>query len=258
MTERVDYYTQMKRIARTDPLHRIILLSLKCPSKEKEGDPLLPLLTPFDSSPLHNMLTPDDDESEKAASFLGPGPWSFHHDLRLPESCSQLHFTNRNRMSNISVTHILKIVMRVERGDDQFVDPKTGKRKLFDIVLQTPVHILSVSMPVLSATVYVRFLSNLRQQCRCSPEWTALPHYLENFAGDPTDAQSCPCVRKRKALLGGDPDFNSNRAADPGRPAPPRRDSLLERNTQFERLISGQESELGEAPPSYDSANANR
>ena len=39
----------------------------------------------------------------------------------------------------------MKIVMRVERGDDTFVDLKTGKRKQFDIVVQTPVHILSVS-----------------------------------------------------------------------------------------------------------------
>lgn len=37
--------------------------------------------------------------------------------------------------------------MRVERGDDNALDIKTGKRKLFDIVVQTPVHILSVSPP---------------------------------------------------------------------------------------------------------------
>ena len=39
---------------------------------------------------------------------------------------------------------VLKIIFRVERGDDEALDPTTGKRKLFDIVVQTPVHILSV------------------------------------------------------------------------------------------------------------------
>ena len=62
----------------------------------------------------------------------------------MPRSCAQLHFTAKNKRSSISVGHALKIVFRVERGDDQFVDAKTGKRKLFDIVVQTPVHVLSV------------------------------------------------------------------------------------------------------------------
>jgi hypothetical protein len=34
--------------------------------------------------------------------------------------------------------------MRLSRGDDAGVDPKTGKNKLFEIVVRTPVHILSV------------------------------------------------------------------------------------------------------------------
>ena len=76
---------------------------------------------------------------------MGPGPWSFHTTLKLPTACGLLHFTNKNRKSNIQIAHTLKIVIRVERGDDLHIDPKTGKRKLFDIVVQTPVHILSVS-----------------------------------------------------------------------------------------------------------------
>ena len=59
----------------------------------------------------------------------------------------ELRFTNKNRRSNIEVSHLLKVVMRVQRGDDEHVDPKTGKRKLFDIVVQTPVIILSVCRP---------------------------------------------------------------------------------------------------------------
>jgi hypothetical protein len=35
-------------------------------------------------------------------------------------------------------------------------------------------------------------------------------------------------------------------------------DTLLERNIVFDRLMSGQESEQGESPPTYDEALQNR
>jgi hypothetical protein len=148
-SERVDYYTFMKRVARTDPIQRINLLSLRHPSKLREGEPLFPLTIPFDSSPLNKLVPPDADPADIAANFIGPGPWQFQRDLALPSSCEKLHFTNRNRASNIAVTHVLKLVMRVERGDYAYVDTKTGEKKLFDIIVQTPVHILSVGVLLL-------------------------------------------------------------------------------------------------------------
>jgi arrestin-related trafficking adapter 3/6 len=135
----------MKRIARTDPIERISLLSLKRP----EGGPILPLISDdpeaFKHSPFYATLASGDDPSHVASSLMGPGPWSFQHELALPSSCSQIHFSNKNRRANILITHTLKVVFRVERGDDEQLDYKTGKRKMFDIVVQTPVHILSVS-----------------------------------------------------------------------------------------------------------------
>lgn len=137
----------MKRIARTDPVHRIPLLALK--SDQKECEPILPLVSDdpeaFKHSPFYSMLTPHDDPSEMASSLMGPGPWTFHYELPLPNSCGQIHFTNKNKRSNITIAHNLKVIFRVERGDGEFSHPKTGKPKLFDIVVHTPVHILSVS-----------------------------------------------------------------------------------------------------------------
>jgi hypothetical protein len=145
--ERVDYYTQMSRITRTDPLQRIPLLALK--SDRKESEPILPLISDdpeaFKHSPFYSMVTPHDDLSETASSLMGPGPWTFHYELPLPNSCAQIHFTNKNKGSNITIAHNLKVIFRVERGGEGFSDPKTGKPKLFDIVVHTPVHILSVS-----------------------------------------------------------------------------------------------------------------
>ncbi|KAG6867795.1 hypothetical protein C0993_010990 [Termitomyces sp. T159_Od127] len=146
--ERIDYYTNMKRIARTDPISRTDLLSVREPGKN--AGHILPLdsndVDAFKNSPLYALVTPDDDVSEMASELMGPGPWTFHQDLQLPISCSLIHFTNKNRRSNMIITHQLKFVMRVERGDDLHVDAKTGKRKLFDIVIQAPITILSVSL----------------------------------------------------------------------------------------------------------------
>lgn len=151
-SERVDYYVQMKRVARTDLTNRFPLLNIKHTSKNVNipAPHILPLDSDdplaFENSPLKSLLSPDDDPSEFASSLLGPGPWSFHTQLQLPSACGLLHFTNLNKRSNIQIHHTLKIVVRVERGDDLHIDPKTGRRKLFDIVVQTPVHILSVSL----------------------------------------------------------------------------------------------------------------
>lgn len=144
--ERVDYLTQFKRVARTDTLTRVPLLSF---NPANSNAPLLPLqgddVDAFMRSPLHALLGPEDDPAEMASTFMGPGPWTIQYGVRLPESCAQIHFTNKNKKSNIVVTHLLKVIFRVQRGDDSDVDGAGEKRKLYDIVVQTPIHILSVS-----------------------------------------------------------------------------------------------------------------
>ncbi|KAG5727101.1 Arrestin-related trafficking adapter 3 [Termitomyces sp. T112] len=247
--ERIDYYTHMKRIARTDPISRIDLLCVR--ELGKNAGPILPLVSDdvdaFKNSPLYALVTPDVDVSEMASELMGPGPWTFHQDLQLPISCSLIHFTNKNRRSNMVISHQLKVVMRVERGDDLHVDPKTGKRKLFDIVIQTPITILS---------------------CRCNPEWTSLPPYSESFDDTCTVLPKCPCevrrseerLRRPTALERMASSLSTDSlafAAETSLVNPQTmmslrpRGSLWSRSTQYERLISGQESEIGEAPPTY-------
>jgi hypothetical protein len=147
VTEKVEYFSHMQRVGRMDPIVRMQLLGVKY--DDKTGRHILPLdctdVNALRQSPLQVFTTAEDDISELAADWMGPGPWTFHKDLTLPASCNLLHFTNKNKRTNICVTHVFKCVIRIERGDDEAVDPKTGKRKLFDIVVQTPVHILSVN-----------------------------------------------------------------------------------------------------------------
>ncbi|KAJ7099559.1 hypothetical protein B0H15DRAFT_944962 [Mycena belliarum] len=244
LEEKVEYYSQMKHVARTDPVHRIQLLSIK--HDDKEGRPVLPLdcngANAIIESPLVAFTLPGNDLTELASEWMGPGPWTFNQELILPPSCNSLHFTNKNKRGNITVTHVLKCVIRVERGDDEAVDAKTGKRKLFDIIVQTPVHILS---------------------CRCNSEWMSLPQYSASFE-DPVGsvAPNCPCemLRQRHGDLERMTSRHSTDSSGSGvEPSPAQSvmhsphpaDTLFARNTLFERLVSGQESELGEAPPAY-------
>jgi hypothetical protein len=120
------------------PIRRTVLLFLR---HKANGTPILPLksddVDAFKESPLYAICTPADDPSEMAASFMGPGPWALRADLRLP-TCKSMHFTYRHKQCNIIVSHALKIIVRVEKSGG-------GKKRLFDIVVQFPVHILSVS-----------------------------------------------------------------------------------------------------------------
>ncbi|OCH90613.1 hypothetical protein OBBRIDRAFT_819245 [Obba rivulosa] len=253
--EKVDYYTQFKRVARSDPIIKVPLLSLK--SSHKDGPPILPLSIDdpdaFRKSPFIEIVGPDDDLGEYASTLMGPGPWVIRQELQLPKANGPLHFTNKNRRSNIFVSHVLKIVFRVERGDDSAIDPQTGKRKLFDIVVQTPVHLLS----------YL-----------CQPEFTALPPYsgaLQDIAvplpsqpphpltmpqlnGDLLPSHSPATPRRIDRLHSGLSADSLSPDHSPGvmTPVHAGTDTILERTVQFERLIAGQETESGEAPPAYE------
>ncbi|THH03390.1 hypothetical protein EW145_g6296 [Phellinidium pouzarii] len=275
-----EYFSQFRRVSRGDVVRRFELLSLRYP--DRDGPSLLPMETGYENSPLRGFVDAPD-ESEAASSLMGPGPWSIEANLQLPKSCAKMHFTNKHKRSNIKITHILKIIFRVERGDDAYVDAKTGQRKQFDIVVQTPIHILS---------------------CRCNPEWTSLPRY-SCFASDAhSKTQACPCTHKRASstviidevepamlppIATGPHGPSSSTShhlpfhsllhhfephsetpspdaqASPGsayvsgqplerRPSETPSDigSLYRNNTLFARLIAGEESEHGEAPPRYE------
>ena len=250
----------MNRIAHTEPLTRIELLTLRDAGKVLR--PILPLESDnedvFKNSPLYALTRPEDDPSEVAASYLGPGPWTLTSNLKLPNSCSQIHMSNKNRRSNIVITHQLKCIFRVERGDDLHLDAKSGKRKLFDITAQMPIQILSVRPSMLSFTNGRAYLV---RQCRCSPDWTSLPPYLESFDNDFTVIPNCPCGLTRRGAIpntrapmefmtAGQPYTSTSGMGRSPSTLPPN-GPLFDRSSQYERLISGQESELGEAPPMY-------
>ncbi|KAF8581093.1 hypothetical protein K439DRAFT_1393126 [Ramaria rubella] len=262
LEEKTEYFIKNRQVTREQPIKRHELLAIRHTLTEKNSPPILPIL------PEHvSIITPYIDSTssstidEALSTLMGPGPWVLNHDLQLPTDCNKLHFTYKHKGSNISVSHILKIVFRVERGDDQFLDPKTGKRRLFDIVVQTPIHILS---------------------CHCKPEWTLLPRYSlfesgpnEHLLG--TSRPTCACsgdvisslltLPRAQVSPAGTPSNSRPTTAEPrpngsgstvpfghaeGHTTPVQH--LVDNSHQFARLMSGQESVLGEPPPRYQEA----
>ncbi|KAL1749155.1 hypothetical protein HDZ31DRAFT_79244 [Schizophyllum fasciatum] len=230
--EQTVYLAHQDETARTDPVLRVPLMMIK----HEAGGPILPLDGDVRKSPLHSLAQSSADAQQEdlddlASTWTGPGPWRVSGTARVP---NLLRPTNRNRRAGVMVTHAAKFLIRVE--SDQEVDPKTGRRKLYDVTVQTPVQVFS---------------------SRCDPGALCLPQYSEGSRGG---------REARDGRAGSDSSDVSIAAidevgADP-RQVPSLAGGALEhlfgRNAHFERLIAGQESESGEAPPAYDRLEGSR
>ncbi|KAH9006181.1 hypothetical protein EDB86DRAFT_3142790 [Lactarius hatsudake] len=230
LEEQVVFFTFEPKVRRTDSPRCLNSLSLE--SRDKDS-PLLPLSQTVRDSPLHDL------PSELAADLMGPGPWTLQMGLKVQNGSRRPHLSNKNRRGPIQIFHTLKIVVRVERGDDKQMDPKTGQQS--NVILQMPVHILS---PLASA------------------QHIELPRYTET-----QDAPSSPPVPLARASRGGRRHSlplarhtfapQSLITAGPLEPfvspeEPSREaDTQYERSAIFERLITGQQSEAGVVPPAY-------
>ncbi|KAH9062207.1 hypothetical protein EDB87DRAFT_1559472 [Lactarius vividus] len=232
LEERIDSYVSGMNMTRTvTNVHK--LLNLQCSDESK---PLLPLSQDdplaYEKSPLATLRR-RGDPSTVVSQFLGPGPWPINANLHLPADCNVLHPTSRSRESTIHVSHVLRFTMRLTRGDGPPVDPRTQKRRLFEVVVRTPVHILS---------------------CYAREEYTTLPRYsetLDESAMQASATPACPCAaeRKRRAREGNTPRIDSLMSPVEFGEVP---SDVLERTLAYERLVSGHESVLGDAPPAYD------
>ncbi|KAG8709975.1 hypothetical protein FRC08_017803 [Ceratobasidium sp. 394] len=166
LEEKIDYYAHGRRVARHDPTRNYELMSLKHSNNslkhhhEKHNrSPLLPIIDDGDArdSPLFGLVEGRNGEGdgEGALNLWNPnGPWTLQLQAHLPTCSSPVHFTCKHPKSNITISHWIKIVIRVDRGEEEKDQEK--KRKQFDIIIETPVHLLS---------------------CKCNPEYTALPAY---------------------------------------------------------------------------------
>ena len=292
LEERVVYYAHKRQVVRHDPLRRWELLTLKNPGDDGDLRPILPVdveasadepMEALAQSPLFPYVCADpysatvsnskgatgaavERQDNAIINMLSPeGPWMMQTEVTIPSPCGRIHSSNRHPKANAGIHHLLKIIVRVERADETEVDPKTGRNKQFDIVVQTAIQVLS---------------------CRCNPDWTSLPTYHAN----PDDVEregslSCVCVTRRReerlaAAAQNEPTASGSRAPSQSMPyasfaaqgkhmiGSVLADSLLtpaghawmggvdgkvlpENSRRFERLVSGLESPTGEEPPRY-------
>ncbi|BEI91031.1 uncharacterized protein CcaverHIS019_0311010 [Cutaneotrichosporon cavernicola] len=311
LEEKTDYFAANKKVARHETPRRFILFAARSP-KDKT-DPLLPILSESTSAVKDSSLAPlarqaalnnprefselMHPEDDVYASLLDPmGPWHLEKDLAVPDCSTRIKFTTKHESTMMSVQHWLKVTIRVERGDDNAVDSK-GRRKQFDIIIETPIKML---------------------ECRVNTQYNSLPSY-DRVDIDPSPLGKGCSIHGRaaehhrnpgSALIGvGTSVLNSlthpsqlynhdrDRGSQPGTPGTPGNltphpytaphsgthtpilagaitppqpphgshapgqaehdDTLLERNIVYDRLISGQEAETGEQPPTYKEAVAN-
>jgi len=145
LEEKVTYYAQNRRTHRQENVRRFNLIKV---SHEDETVPLLPILSTspeaIAESPLAAWLINPTSSDDTTPSCLDPlGPWELEGLVSVPDVSSNIKFTTTNPKSNLSVTHVVKVILRIERGDDEYLDAK-GNRKKWDIIVEAATHVLSV------------------------------------------------------------------------------------------------------------------
>ncbi|KAI6046634.1 hypothetical protein EDC04DRAFT_2629047 [Pisolithus marmoratus] len=312
--ERVTYLCNGTGSVRDDTLHRMVLWSVEdtqsshdhernsmdAPSGKDKGkemakapEPIPILPTPL--SPHRSPLVPYLRRGADPSDLIGPGPYNLSTVIAIP-GCSDtpkgplITFSIRHRDAGVRVEHTLRIVIRVERPDENDDDTSDSagddiKKRLFDITVQVPVVVLSCG----------------------AMEWQTLPRYCEVLDNNAARAHtSCPC--DLRGIVAGERQLerpcttssgtsssesgsvvpmstdmhSTSTASGSGSVLAPPPVSLLHAPTsptsvthlptvmhersrsraparapspvsRYERLVSGQESEVGEAPPSYES-----
>lgn len=143
LDEKIVYHAQERRMNKTERVKHVSLAKL---SHDNDEDPLLPILSD-DPNVLHNhplaqwFINPTSSDSTTPACLDPQGPWHIEANLPIPSN-SRLKFTMTNPQANVTVTHAVKITLRVERGDDEFLD-REGRRKKFDIIVEAQVNLMS-------------------------------------------------------------------------------------------------------------------
>ncbi|WWC73545.1 uncharacterized protein I206_107517 [Kwoniella pini CBS 10737] len=279
LEEKTDYYAQERKVARHETPKRFVLLFIKQPDHKERIEPLLPIISDdpnaAEQSPVAEMarqavinnpnpdvfdLERDPNDSMYAQLMEPTGPWHLEKELHVPDCTSKIKFTTKHDQTNITVGHWLKVTIRVERGDDEALDSK-GRRKQFDIIIETPIKILD---------------------CRVNSQWNSLPTYSVFSRGIMSTPGVCSVhgtknsgnisnsTRETNNLISTSSSTHQNNQINENSNNINRRneqqggnviengeDSLLERNIVYDRLMSGQQTETGEVPPSYGEAIQN-
>ncbi|BGP34069.1 hypothetical protein JCM10296v2_005884 [Rhodotorula toruloides] len=233
--------TSGRKLTRHETPKRFQLLRIE---NKDPKEPLLPILSDdpnvLANHPLKDFFINASSSSDETPSLLDPiGPWHLDGTLQLPDCSTKLNVSTNHEKSNISISHTLKIMLRVERGDDEYLDSK-GNRKLWDIVVEAGAVMLSCHLSQNVLPAYTDATSSLSGSTR--------PRRNTITARTPTHTCGADHGNRHHGLhinVGG--SSSTGRSHSSGPPV-----ASLEQNLLFARLISGETTPAGEMPPTYE------
>jgi len=132
LEQKTTYFAVGRKLTRHETPKKFPLLRVDFKDPK---EPLLPILSDDPNAlkehPLKDwFVNVGGSESNETPSCLDPlGPWALESFIPLPDCSTRVGFTTNHDKANISVSHVVKVTLRVERGDDEFLDSK-GKRKV--------------------------------------------------------------------------------------------------------------------------------
>ncbi|KKY17836.1 putative arrestin domain protein [Phaeomoniella chlamydospora] len=187
VTENIQYFTNNKRVHRLEPTRKVLLFEKRADGRSTSTYPGSSMRVVAGGGVSWDdrarAAAGDEDVRRDENNLLGNlesdsasiGPTEMEFNVQLP-SCHAMkdklkseRITFDTTSQTIQVNHWIKIVMRLSKPDDN--DP--GKRRHFEISIDSPFHILS---------------------CRATQANTALPAYdSSNATPQPTDEYDCGC-----------------------------------------------------------------
>ncbi|GAA6025449.1 hypothetical protein JCM11491_000363, partial [Sporobolomyces phaffii] len=133
LEQKTSYFASVhsgRKLTRHETPRKVMLIRVD--HKDAE-EPMLPILSDDQNAlvdhPLREWFINATSSDDTTPSLLDPnGPWHLEHALQLPDCSSKINFSTGHDRANMAISHVLKVMIRVERGDDEFLDAK-GKRK---------------------------------------------------------------------------------------------------------------------------------
>ncbi|WFC99826.1 hypothetical protein MYAM1_002572 [Malassezia yamatoensis] len=146
LEEQTDYYANERRTMRREVPRKWTMLRLN-----GDGDkPLLPILAeqddPLAASPLRPYVeaAAESNAAQADSILVAPldpnGPWELFMNLRVSMAHQKkVNISCQHPKSNITVQHLLKLTVRVERGDAHPASEQEKQRRIVDIVIGVPI-----------------------------------------------------------------------------------------------------------------------
>ncbi|KAK4052432.1 hypothetical protein OIV83_002234 [Microbotryomycetes sp. JL201] len=272
LEQKTNYYATGRKLTRHETPKKYTLLRVE---NKDPREPLLPVLNENSDAildhPLREFFINPTSSEDWTPQLLDPlGPWYLESNLQIPDCSTKINFSTAHERANVAVSHVLKIMLRVERGDDEFLDSK-GKRKLFDIIVESPLHLLSCRVAQNTLPAYTEnsaaasTAGHQASQCEAHQHTSRGLHLHLGALGHSSSRHHASSSRPTTASSIATTAQGADAGPGPSSLAPMAGSSstmhhsdpptlTMEQNLLFARLVAGQESPAGEHPPLYKDA----